>query len=182
MDLQINASYVSSEIMRLIINTMFSVSRSTRRLFALVIGVDIYADPKYNLEGAVRDADDFEKFLGDMPASDHVIVKLRNGEAKRAKILESLEALANEKSHKPDDCVVIYYAGHGTEGNAPREWQDSTSPTRRIQLLCPHDFTFPEDKSSECDTLGIPDLTIAYWLNRILATRKNTVSISQVHR
>jgi hypothetical protein len=88
-----------------------SARRSFDKTWALIIGVDNYrhASP---LKFAVNDSkamrDVLVKNYGVNPKN---LIELYDDDATKGKIIESFERLVNET--KPDDRVIIFYAGHG---------------------------------------------------------------------
>ena len=77
---------------------------------ALIIGINDYNDPKIpDLETAVNDARSMAKLLGERYGFQ--IELLLDRKATKRAIYEALRSLAS--STKPDDSVLIYYAGHG---------------------------------------------------------------------
>ena len=84
------------------------------RLFVLGIGVSRYRNPKYDLQFAAKDADDFTRVLlrqeGHLYRSVDVVL-LSNEQATRAKVREALKWLANVTT--ATDVGILYLAGHG---------------------------------------------------------------------
>jgi WD40 repeat protein len=83
-------------------------------LHLFVVGIDTYANPKYNLNYATADAEAFLERI--QKGAGSVFSQIRNtylhdAGASRSKILESFEAIA--ASAQPRDVLVFYYAGHG---------------------------------------------------------------------
>ena len=77
---------------------------------ALIIGIDDYKDPKIpDLETAVNDARAIAELLGKRYGFQ--VELILNREATREVMYRALRNLAS--STKPDDSVLIYYAGHG---------------------------------------------------------------------
>ena len=83
------------------------------RFHGLFIGIDRYADNKIDwLSGAVRDAQAVHALFADtLTGESHVL--LTDEQATLPEIRRALARLSSEFS--PDDIVVIYYAGHGSE-------------------------------------------------------------------
>ncbi len=106
--------------------------------YVLIVGVDEYDNPQYNLRYAVADAKTFgETFrmaqdkLGNF--SRFELISLFNKDATRANVLAALNMLAGNisdappgapdelrriKPAEPEDAVVVYFAGHGTAQKA----------------------------------------------------------------
>ncbi len=85
--------------------------------YVLAIGVDIYANPAYNLSFAVNDAKAFgtqislwQQQLGRFERTE--VTTLLDRQATKNNILGALRQL-REKT-QPEDAVMIYFAGHGT--------------------------------------------------------------------
>jgi WD40 repeat protein len=126
--------------------------------YVLIVGVDEYANPQYNLRYAVADATTFgetlrmtQTKLGNF--SRFELIPLFNKDATRANVLAALNMLAGNTSEappdvpdvlgrikpaEPEDAVVVYFAGHGTAQKA------------RFYLI-PHDlgYTGPRDRLDE---------------------------------
>ncbi|HEX8720115.1 MAG TPA: caspase family protein [Pyrinomonadaceae bacterium] len=104
-------------------------------LYVLVVGVNQYSNPQFNLRYAVADAQDFgEEFarrqreIGRFTRVE--LVPLLDGDATKFNILDALNRLGGTKTTParprpaggaaklrrtaPEDAVVIYFAGHGT--------------------------------------------------------------------
>jgi uncharacterized caspase-like protein len=86
-------------------------------LYILAFAVNKYANPQFDLRYAVADATDFaaelerqETRLGRFERTE--IISLHDAQATKASILRALTELAARV--KPEDAVVVYYAGHGT--------------------------------------------------------------------
>jgi WD40 repeat protein len=86
-------------------------------MYILAIAVNKYANPQFDLRFAVADATDFAAELERQEAklknfARTEITSLHDTQATKANILRALGELAGKV--KPEDAVVVYYAGHGT--------------------------------------------------------------------
>lgn len=86
-------------------------------LYILAIAVNKYANSQFDLRYAVADADDFAAELQRQETRlrnfDHTeIISLQDAKATKTNILDAMTSLAARV--KPEDAVVVYYAGHGT--------------------------------------------------------------------
>jgi WD40 repeat protein/uncharacterized caspase-like protein len=86
-------------------------------LYVLAIAVNKYANPQFDLRYAVADATDFAGELQRQEAKIKnyertEIISIQDARATKANIMEALTGLAARV--KPEDAVVVYYAGHGT--------------------------------------------------------------------
>jgi Caspase domain len=127
------------------------------------MGINVYTSPKIdNLQGAVKDAlnvkDYLEKYLG-VPTSQ--IRLLLDAEATRSAIIGAFnDLIADQRIHRGSP-ILIYYAGHGGEADAPKNWEAGDA---KIQMLIPHDFH--ADINGQV-IYGIPDRTIGTLLSRV---------------
>ena len=107
-------------------------------LYLLVVGINEYANPQYNLKYAVADAQEFgdtllqkQRKLGNFSRIE--LVPLMNQDANRSNILTALGRLSGENvptgpnapdalnriaAAQPEDAVIVYFAGHGTAQRA----------------------------------------------------------------
>ncbi len=90
----------------------------------LIVGIDEYQNPKYNLNYAVADASGFqesvEKGLSKITSKTHVYF-IKNGDAVRDKIISKLTEIASVAN--PQDIFIFYYAGHGVmDGKVEKEF------------------------------------------------------------
>ncbi|HBB88785.1 MAG TPA: hypothetical protein DC047_14330 [Blastocatellia bacterium] len=86
-------------------------------LYILAFAVNKYANSQFDLRYAVADATDFAGELQRQETqiktyASTEIISLQDTRATRANILAALSGLATRV--KPEDAVVVYYAGHGT--------------------------------------------------------------------
>jgi WD40 repeat protein/uncharacterized caspase-like protein len=86
-------------------------------LYILAVAINKYANPQFDLRYSVADATDFaaelqrqEAILKNFDRTE--IIPLHDTEATKPNILRALTNLAVQV--KPEDAVVVYFAGHGT--------------------------------------------------------------------
>lgn|GEM_PF-1264115 len=84
--------------------------------WALLIGINDYPNlpPQYQLSYAVADATELAELLQmkfGFPKGN--IILLTNGGATKRDILDALAELANPRRVKKEDCVLIFFSGHG---------------------------------------------------------------------
>jgi hypothetical protein len=106
--------------------------------YILIVGINEYANPQYNLKYAVADGQAFgealrqsQKKLGNFSSVE--VIQLFDRDATRANILEALNRLGGKpgqitgpvpaaleriKAVEPEDAVIVYFAGHGTAQQA----------------------------------------------------------------
>ncbi|PBL03185.1 hypothetical protein ARMGADRAFT_978124 [Armillaria gallica] len=153
---------------------------SASRIFALVIGVNTYEGEKYKefqLTGAVRDADDFQRYLlDDLRVPNEHITNLRDKEATRTAIIQGFRALGSDERIVRDQAIIIiYFAGHGATADKPSKgWSEWISADDKIELLCPTDMGLPARKNV---IEGIPDRTISQLLAEISNAKGNNITL-----
>ena len=124
------------------------------KMLGLVIGIDQYADPGYNLKYAKRDAEAVARALKDEFAFAQV-VELYNDQATRAAIVRQITELAHEAGD--NDAVLLFFAGHGTEVG-----KDENA----VGYLIPHDGGFREEKAEWANNVSMNTI-IHDWSRRI---------------
>jgi hypothetical protein len=102
------------------------------QLHLMVVGIDIYKNPKYNLNYAVADAGGFKNAVATGMKTitsnvNHYYIK--NDEANKEKILQTFKEISAKAN--PQDVFIFYYAGHGM----------MTSDENKTFYLVPHDVT-----------------------------------------
>ncbi|KAG2006041.1 hypothetical protein CC2G_002392 [Coprinopsis cinerea AmutBmut pab1-1] len=146
----------------------------TKRIFALIIGIDEYLDPKIRrLRGAVADADSFAEYLTtrlDVPTER--IRNLRNGQATRNAIKHELISLKINDKIKKDDPILIFFAGHGNDAPAPPEWSNWGS---NVQSLTPHDYGQRDYEGGIVQ--GLPDRTLGTILKELANAKGNNITV-----
>ncbi|KDQ61082.1 hypothetical protein JAAARDRAFT_67479 [Jaapia argillacea MUCL 33604] len=133
------------------------------RLYALIIAINEYASPAVgNLKGAVADAAAMKAYLEeDLGVPETQIRFLRDAEATRRAIIQQINDLIADQRIRRGDPILIFYAGHGGEADAPDGWEAGDS---KIQMLVPVDFKTTVDEQV---VHGIPDRTIGALLSRL---------------
>jgi len=105
-----------------------------RPIFAVVIGINEYVSSSYdNLRAAAQDADRFNSYLAqNLGVPSDNIRNLRDKNASRDAIIESISWLTHHDEVKKDEAaIIIYFAGHGAFKN--KEFKG-------IQMICPSDI------------------------------------------
>ncbi|KAH6901438.1 hypothetical protein BKA70DRAFT_1197075 [Coprinopsis sp. MPI-PUGE-AT-0042] len=149
------------------------MSRLPKRLFALTIGIDGYLDDGTdNLKGATSDADNVVQFLIEKGVAADRVRSLRNEHATRSAIRHELTDLITNRAIEENDPILVYFAGHGNENPAPKEWKNWDSS---VQCLVPHDFNEPDGKGGIVH--GIPDRTLGMILHGIANAKGNNITV-----
>ncbi|SJL15635.1 uncharacterized protein ARMOST_19139 [Armillaria ostoyae] len=152
-----------------------TIERPPPPLFALVIGIDKYFSDKIrDLSGAVADADAISTFLQEtLGVPQGQIKNLRNKEATRVTIEAAIKDLGNNPAIKNDDPLLIFYAGHGAEANAPSGWPSANG---KIQMLVPHDF-IPSGSDDSKQGQGVLDVRLSHLLADLAAKKSDNITV-----
>ncbi len=124
---------IDSEKLKAIISYS-SNATAKAKLYMLVVGVNKYQNPKYQLNYALPDAQAFKKQFADNPSSlfeSSIVKSLFDGEVTKASITAAFKELS--AMVKEQDMFIFYYAGHGTVGG-------NTSLTSEFYIV-PFDVT-----------------------------------------
>ncbi|KAK0234489.1 hypothetical protein EDD85DRAFT_84611 [Armillaria nabsnona] len=146
-------------------------------LFALVIGIDEYADPDvHDLTSAVADAGVINDFLQKtLHVPEHQIKNLRNKDATRVTIEEEIKNFGDNPAIKKGDPILIFYAGHRADVNAPPEWPTG-SADGKIQMLVPHDFNLNGSDNSKRGQ-GVLDVRLSHLLQDIADKKSDNITV-----
>ncbi|KAG8727232.1 hypothetical protein FRC12_022680, partial [Ceratobasidium sp. 428] len=142
------------------------------RLFALVIGINDYPEIK-PLKGAVPDAQAITEYLRehlDIP-EDHII-EIYNEKATRAGIIQAFRNLCYDERIEKDDAILIFYAGHGAEVDAPEGWE---TDDKKIQGLVPYDVKTLDITGRVVEV--IPDRTVGSLLEDIAELKGDNITV-----
>ena len=107
---------------------------------ALVVGIDKYFNPEWNLQGCTLDAAVMSGILQDhydFPRDN--IRLLLNERSTKANILDRLEWLVKDAT--AGDVLVFFYAGHGSQ---VRDRNGDELDDRMDEILCPHDLNWDD--------------------------------------
>lgn len=107
---------------------------------ALVVGIDRYYNPQWNLQGCAMDAAVMTGMLQDhfdFP-SDNIRLVL-DERATKVNIVKRLDWLVRDA--KPGDVFVFFYAGHGSQ---VRDRNGDELEDRMDEILCPHDLNWDD--------------------------------------
>lgn len=104
----------------------------------LVVGLNAYRNPKYNLNEALDDSRALRAKLAERASGILSSVELHevyDADATRAGIVAALEAV--QRSAGPNDVFVFYYAGHGvmSGGDELREFSRKFPAQKQLFLL-----------------------------------------------
>ncbi|KAF8961631.1 caspase domain-containing protein [Flammula alnicola] len=163
-----NKSSHSSKQLKTAYKSPTILSSPKPRLFALIIGINFYANVG-SLRGALADALSFKEYLEshlNVPADQ--IHTLINKSASRSAIIEAFIRLKNDTRIEKGDPIFIYYAGHGSEITAPPGASES-----KIQVLIPEDYSAKPGQ----EVPPIPDRTIGALLTQIAEMKGDNITV-----
>jgi hypothetical protein len=107
---------IDSEKLKMMVDYTSDVGAKSK-LYVLVVGINKYQNPKYQLNYALPDAEAFKKQFADNPSVlfESIIVKsLFDDEASKERIAQAFKDLST--AVREQDMFIFYYAGHGTMG------------------------------------------------------------------
>ncbi len=127
--------------------------KSAGALYVLTVGVNDYENKSFDLTYAVPDAVDFGAELKhqqeELKTYERTeIIPLYNDQATKEKILDALRELSGKV--KPEDAVVVYFAGHGTVGSCLSATTQQVNARDRFYLV-PHDLGFKGAIPDRCE-------------------------------
>ncbi|QRV92055.1 ICE-like protease (caspase) p20 domain protein [Ceratobasidium sp. AG-Ba] len=140
------------------------------RLFALIIGINHY--PNINgLQGAVSDGKSMAEFLRQISVPNEHIAELYDECATRDAIIKEFRRLTHDDRIEFGDAIVIFYAGHGCEIDAPQGWEMGDY---KIQALVPFDVkTLDGGKIVEV----LPDITISSLIDDLANQKGDNITV-----
>ncbi|KAG7440921.1 uncharacterized protein BT62DRAFT_909433 [Guyanagaster necrorhizus] len=155
--------------------TDYGIVSCTPPLYALVIGIDKYlSNGVRDLKGAVADADAVNTFLQEtLFVPKDQIKNLRNEDAARVTIETEIKRLGDNSAIKKEDPILIYYAGHGAEANAPSGWPTDNG---MIQMLVPHDFN-PNASTDFEQGQGLLDRELGHLLADLAMKKSDNITV-----
>ncbi|KAG7447114.1 uncharacterized protein BT62DRAFT_62475 [Guyanagaster necrorhizus] len=147
------------------------MSPTFENLFALVIGIDSYAECR-TLTASVLDAKAIVAFLKSIGVPDRNIIRLYDQGATFDGILKGFEALVTRADiKKGHSSIFIYFSGHGASDyksalpkSQERYW--SGWDENVIEQICPQDIG---------QMPGIPDRMMAAWLNKLAKDKSDNI-------
>ncbi|MEO0895512.1 MAG: caspase family protein [Bacteroidota bacterium] len=117
---------------------------SSRRLFALLVGIDKYQNPIPPLDGCVNDMRAMHDYLErytQQKGIDYFPVILENEAATRFNIVGKFESHLTQAGE--DDVAVFYYSGHGSQEEAHELFWEIESDHKNETLVC-YDSRLPD--------------------------------------
>jgi hypothetical protein len=152
----------------------------TSRIWALLIGIENYPDPRDAVAGSSRDVDNMVNYLLGRGVSMDCIVILKDKEATREVILKAWEShLINNEAIERDDPMLVYFSGHGGFDDSPTGWPVD-GPNNQTELLIAYDSLAPDEDSGQTyaePEWSIPDRTIAALLRKTAKRHSSNITL-----
>lgn len=135
---------------------------------ALVVGIDKYQNPQWNLQGCTMDAAVMSGMLQDHFGfvGDNIRLVL-DERATKSNIVSRLDWLVRDA--KPGDVLVFFYAGHGSQ---VRDRDGDELEDQMDEILCPHDLNWDDP---------LTDDILASYFGRVAAGVNLTVIFDCCH-
>ncbi|MEO1341645.1 MAG: caspase family protein, partial [Cyanobacteria bacterium J06635_13] len=115
----------------------------TKNIYALLVGIDAYTHPVSPLQGCVNDIRAIAEYLQGRVAQDDYQIQLRtltNQDATRQGIIDGFRQHLSQATS--EDIALFYYAGHGSQEQAPPEFWD-IEPDRLNETIVCYDSRSP---------------------------------------
>jgi Caspase domain/Lecithin:cholesterol acyltransferase len=109
----------------------------SRKLYALLVGIDKYPNPNHYLQGCVNDITAIEEYLNerfDKQEYQLHLQTLKNEQATREGIINGFRNHLCQAGK--DDVVLFYYSGHGSQESAPKEFRHIEPDGLDETLVC----------------------------------------------
>ena len=144
------------------------------RLFALIIGINIYQMNHRTLRGAVPDGKAFKSYLMTrLCVPENHIISLFDHNATRTAIIEGFRKLRDNEDINEGDPIFIFYAGHGSQKPANPDWEVE-GRNIQMEVILPHDCGAVNEEHPE-GVEPIPDHTIGILIDEIAAKKGNNI-------
>ncbi|KAG9121488.1 hypothetical protein FRC07_002546, partial [Ceratobasidium sp. 392] len=142
------------------------------KFFALIVGINDYPEIK-PLKGAVPDAQAVAEYLREyLDIPDDHIAEIYNEKATRAGIIQAFRNLCDDERIEKDDAILIFYAGHGGEVEAPEGWE---TDGQKIQGLIPYDVRTLDITGRIVEI--IPDRTVGSLLEDLAEAKGDNITV-----
>lgn len=140
----------------------------TRKLYALLVGINQYAEKP--LHGCVNDIEAVEQFLEnrlDFNPGDRHIEKLLNSEATRQAVINKFENHLCQAGK--DDTVLFYFCGHGSQELAAPEFRtlagDEEGDERTFETIVCYDSRSRQEDGT--DIRDLADKEVRYLIAKV---------------
>jgi pimeloyl-ACP methyl ester carboxylesterase len=142
----------------------------TRKIYALLVGIDRYAPPVSGLQGCVNDIEAIETYLKSKVGGEWTLQKpqkLLDRAATRQAIIEGFQQYLTQADS--EDIALFYYSGHGGQEKAPQEFWH-LEPDRLNETLVCYDSRTPGNHD-------LADKELKYLLAQVAQKNPRTIVI-----
>jgi hypothetical protein len=144
------------------------------RLFALIIGINVYEINEKTLRGAVPDGKAFKSYLmKELCVPESHIITLFDHEATRTAIIEGFRKLRDNEDINEGDPIFIFYAGHGSKKFAHADWELEGRDVEMEVILSYDCGAVNEEHPARVEP--IPDHTIGILIDEIAAKKGDNI-------
>ncbi|PHI20211.1 hypothetical protein CEQ90_08455 [Lewinellaceae bacterium SD302] len=133
------------------------------KLYALLVAVGQYADPRHNLKGCAADIETMDRLLerqAELNGLEYSKKRLKDHEATRQNVIDGFDHFSSAGA---EDHCVFYYSGHGSFAPVPFSFFNDSSG-RNESLVC-HDSRTPGGRD-------LMDKELAYLAHRAMNAGK----------
>ena len=142
----------------------------TTKLYALLVGINEYQEDLIlggrvrfpALSGCVADADKMEEYLTGQSGFENHIERLTDKQATKTDIVRQFRDHLSQAG--PDDTVLFYFSGHGTQEKADAVWDEETDGKLEC-LVCYYD-------TKTVDDFRLADKELRYLINELWTGKK----------
>uniref|UniRef100_UPI0035CA1F04 caspase family protein n=1 Tax=uncultured Nostoc sp. TaxID=340711 RepID=UPI0035CA1F04 len=109
----------------------------SRKLYALLVGIDNYPNPNHRLQGCVNDITAIEEYLNerfDKQEYQLYLQTLKDEQATREGVIDGFRNHLRQAGE--NDVVLFYYSGHGSQELAPKEFWHIEPDHQDETLVC----------------------------------------------
>ncbi len=112
---------------------------STKNIYAVLVAIEDYPDPRLKLQGCVNDLFAFEHFLHRSFDRRLNLKKLTDADASRPNIIQSFQHF---RTAEDDDICIFFFAGHGSQNEAPPAFRHLETD-RQLESIVAFDSRLP---------------------------------------
>lgn len=85
-----------------------------------------------------------------------------------------MDRLVNNPAIQPDDAIIVFFAGHGSRVNAPRDWYHGVRKPRTVEVICTYDF---DSKDEHGRVAGISDRSMHAMLKELAEVKGDNITV-----
>jgi hypothetical protein len=144
-----------------------------RTLYALLVGINAYPDPKHRLSGCINDVERMREYLVgrcDGSAFQLALVDpLTDVKATRQAVIDAFRDHLGQA--KKGDVALFYFSGHGSQERAPREFWHLEPDKLDETLVC------YDSRSGDPGCYDLADKELAYLIEQVARDETHVIVI-----